>query len=367
MSPVDVLDALRTVVEPESGYDIVRLKLIRDLVVDDAGVSFRVVLPDPTAPFASVVEERATAAIQARDASVRVRVSMDNEMIGLGDDISVQSDANANSVPSIRNIIAVASGKGGVGKSTMAVNLACALAAKGYDVGLMDADIYGPSIPTMFGVRDARPRVNENRKLVPIETHGIKLLSMGFLVEPEKAVIWRGPMVSNAIRQFFGDTNWGALDYLVMDLPPGTGDIQLTIVQTIGLTGAVVVSTPQEVALADARKAVAMFQEVDVPVLGLIENMAYFVPPDLPDRRYHIFGEGGAAELARSLKLPLLGEIPIEQPLREACDNGRPIVISEPESAVSRVFDALAAETARQVDLRNAGLDPTQRIEILYR
>lgn len=367
MSPVDVLDALRTVIEPESGHDIVRLKLIRDLEVNESAVSFRIVLPDPTVPFAAAVEGLATSAITARDSSARVRISMDNEMIGFGDDITVESDANAGRVPSIRNIIAVASGKGGVGKSTVAVNLACALAARGYSVGLMDADIYGPSIPTMFGVRDARPRVNENRKLVPIETHGIKLLSMGFLVEPEKAVIWRGPMVSNAIRQFFGDTDWGALDYLVMDLPPGTGDIQLTIVQTIGLTGAVVVSTPQEVALADARKAVAMFQEVDVPVLGLIENMAYFVPPDLPDRRYHIFGEGGAAALAGSLNLPLLGEIPIEQPLREACDGGTPLVLLAPGSAVAKVFDALAVETVRQVDLRNAGLDPTQKIEILYR
>ena len=367
MTPLDVLESLRSVTEPKSGKDIVRLKYVRDLRVEDDQPSFRLILPDPTVTFAQEVEELSRAAVQRRFPGASVSIAMDNEMIGLGGDISVERDATAGAVPSILNIIAVASGKGGVGKSTVAVNLACALAARGFDVGLMDADIYGPSIPTMFGVADAKPRVNENRKLVPISTHGIKLLSMGFMVEPDKAVIWRGPMVSNAVRQFFGDTAWGELDYLVMDLPPGTGDIQLTIVQTIGLTGAVVVSTPQEVALADARKAVAMFQQVDVPVLGLVENMAYFTPPDLPDRRYAIFGEGGTRRLAESLGVPLLGEIPIEQPLREACDSGTPYVIAAPDSSMAAIFDRLAQETVRQVDIRNAGLDPTQRIEILYK
>jgi ATP-binding protein involved in chromosome partitioning len=367
MNPVDVLDALRSVVDPQSGKDIVRLKFVRDLRVDGDRVALRLVLPDPTAAFSGEVDELGSAAIRRLFPNADVDITLDNEMIGFGDDISIDRDATAGTVPSILNIIAVASGKGGVGKSTVAVNLACALSARGLDVGLMDADIYGPSIPTMFGVADAKPRVNDNRKLVPIETHGIKLLSMGFMVEPDKAVIWRGPMVSNAVRQFFGDTHWGDLDYLVMDLPPGTGDIQLTIVQTIGLTGAVVVSTPQEVALADARKAVAMFQQVDVPVLGLVENMAYFTPPDLPDRRYAIFGEGGTRRLAESLGVPLLGEIPLEQTLREACDEGTPYVIAAPDSRMAGVFDRLAAETVNQVDLRNAGLDPTQRIEILYR
>lgn len=367
MSPIEVLDALRTVVDPARKKDIVRLKMVRDLRLTDASVSFRIVLPDATADFASEVESLSRRAILSQFPATRVDVAMDSELIGLGDDVTVERDANAGAVPSVLNVIAVASGKGGVGKSTVAVNLACALASRGYDVGLMDADIYGPSVPTMFGVTEARPRVNDQRKLVPIEAHGIKLLSMGFMVEPEKAVIWRGPMVSNAIRQFFGDTAWGDLDFLVMDLPPGTGDIQLTIVQTVGLTGAIVVSTPQQVALADARKAVAMFRQVDVPVLGLVENMAWFVPPDMPERRYAIFGEGGARRLAEELDVPLLGEIPIEQPLREACDTGTPLVLAQPDGAMAAVFDELALETVRQTDLRNAGLDPTRRIEILYR
>jgi len=355
MQPEEILDALRTVNEPESQKDIVRLGFIRDLEVDGPRVSFRLVLRDPTSPFARRAEALSAEAISRRFPDAQVDVDIDNVLIGLGDDVSVERDASAGGAPSVTNIIAVASGKGGVGKSTVAVNLAAALAARGYDVGIMDADIYGPSIPTMFGVADEKPRVNERRKLVPIERHGIKLLSMGFMVEPEKAVIWRGPMVSNA------------LDYLVLDLPPGTGDIQLTVVQTIGLTGAVVVSTPQDVALADARKAVAMFEQVDVPVLGLIENMAYFSPPDLPDRRYAIFGEGGARRLAEELDIPLLGEIPIEQSLRESCDGGTPFVVAQPESATSVVFADLAATVSMQVDLRNAGLQPTPRVEILYR
>jgi ATP-binding protein involved in chromosome partitioning len=367
MHPAEVLDSLRAVADPETAKDIVRLGLVRDLKVEDNHVSFRVVLPDPTVPFASRVADLSRDAVISTFPGASVDVAMDNEMIGFGDDITIERDANAGTAPTVRNIVAVASGKGGVGKSTVAVNLAAALARLGFDVGLMDADIYGPSVPMMFGVTDARPRVNDNRKLIPVERHGIKLLSMGFMVEPEKAVIWRGPMVSNAIRQFFGDTAWGDLDYLVMDLPPGTGDIQLTIVQTIGLTGAVVVSTPQEVALADARKAVGMFDQVGVPVLGLVENMAWFSPPDMPDRRYAIFGEGGARRLAEQLDVPLLGEIPIEQSLRESCDEGVPVVIGEPDSRVAAIFCDIAREMSIQVDLRNAGLDPTNRVEILYR
>ena len=266
-----------------------------------------------------------------------------------------------------KNFIAVASGKGGVGKSTVASNLAVALAETGAKVGLLDADIYGPSAPLMFGAEDEKPRVNEDRDIVPLERHGVKLLSMGFLMDEANAVIWRGPMVSSAVRQFLGQAAWGELDHLVIDLPPGTGDIQLTLVQTVPLTGAVVVSTPQPVALADARKAVAMFRNVQVPVLGVVENMAYFTPPDLPDRRYYLFGEAGAQRLAAELDVPVLGEIPIEQATRAAGDFGTPVVLREPESAASKAFAAMAGRVTAEVERRNAEAPPTQPIEILYK
>ncbi|HLA64392.1 MAG TPA: Mrp/NBP35 family ATP-binding protein, partial [Rhodothermales bacterium] len=269
---------------------------------------------------------------------------------------------------SVKNFIAVASGKGGVGKSTVASNIAVALAQKGARVGLMDADVYGPSVPLMFGVKpDDKPMVNEARRIVPLERYGVKLLSMGFLVDESNAVVWRGPMASSAVRQFLNDAAWGELDYLILDLPPGTGDIQLTLVQTVPVTGVVIVSTPQAVALADARKGAAMFRNVNVPVLGIVENMAYFTPPDMPDRRYYLFGEGGARRLAEELAVPLLGEVPIEQGVREGGDFGEPIVVRDPESAAARALVAVAEETARQVSVRNADAPATQPIEILYR
>ncbi|WP_412060375.1 Mrp/NBP35 family ATP-binding protein [Rubrivirga sp. IMCC45206] len=272
------------------------------------------------------------------------------------------------SLAGVTNFVAVASGKGGVGKSTVAANLACALAATGAKVGLMDADVYGPSVPLMFGVPPGeKPQVNEQRHIVPLERFGVKLLSMGFLVDDANAVIWRGPMVSSAVRQFLGQAAWGELDYLILDLPPGTGDIQLTLVQTVPITGAVVVSTPQDVALADARKAVKMFENVHVPVLGVVENMAYFTPPDLPDRKYYLFGEGGAQRLAAELDVPVLALVPIEQATREAGDNGTPVVLAEPESVTAAAFRELATTVASEVTRRNADAPPTQPIEILYK
>ncbi|WP_095510556.1 Mrp/NBP35 family ATP-binding protein [Rubrivirga marina] len=271
-------------------------------------------------------------------------------------------------VSQVTNFIAVASGKGGVGKSTVAANLAAALAASGAKVGLLDADVYGPSVPLMFGVpADEKPRLNDERHIVPLVRYGVKLLSMGFLVDDSNAVIWRGPMVSSAVRQFLGQAAWGELDHLIIDLPPGTGDIQLTLVQTVPLTGAVVVSTPQPVALADARKAVKMFENVHVPVLGVVENMAYFTPPDLPDRKYYLFGEAGAQKLAAELDVPVLGEVPIEQAAREAGDNGTPVVLAEPESATAQAFRQMAERVVTEVERRNADAPPTQPIEILYK
>ncbi len=363
-----VLSALSRVVDPERGKDVLRLNLVKGLKVEGNHVSFTIVLKNPGAPFASEVKERCITAIQdASNEQVSVDAEVDNEMISLGEVTEAGRPAKEAQPPGVVNFVAVASGKGGVGKSTVAANLAVALSQAGYDVGLVDTDIYGPSVPTMFGLEDVRPRVNENKKIIPPEKYGIKLLSMGMMVDPSKAVIWRGPMVSSAVRQFLGECEWGELDYLVMDLPPGTGDIQLTIVQTISLTGAIVVSTPQKVALADARKGVAMFENVNVPVLGIVENMAYFTPPELPEKKYYLFGKEGARRLSEELQVPFLEEIPIEQRVRETADEGTPIVITEPESLSAGAFTALAESVIKQVTVRNAVLEPTHKVEILYR
>ncbi|MEL0010450.1 MAG: Mrp/NBP35 family ATP-binding protein [Bacteroidota bacterium] len=253
----------------------------------------------------------------------------------------------------MKHIIAVASGKGGVGKSTVAVNLAAALARNGAKVGLMDTDIYGPSIPTMFDLFE-RPDITVQKKLVPLEKYDIKLVSMGFLVDVNQAMVWRGPMVTSAIKQFMNDVEWGELDYMILDMPPGTGDIQLTIVQSVPLSGAVIVSTPQNVALDDVRKGVAMFNKVNVPVLGVIENMAYFSPPDAPDKKYYIFGQGGATRLADELAVPVLGEIPLEQPIRESGDAGKPIVLADESSSAAASFMACSANMQQQLAIRAA-------------
>lgn len=362
-----VLDALSRVVVPSQNKNLVRLGMIRNLNVSDNLISFTIMLKNPGSSFARIVEDEAKQAVRTiLDADVDLRISLDNEMIGFGEDLMLSDKVESPaSSADVLNIVAVASGKGGVGKSTVSVNVAVALARQGYDVGLVDTDIYGPSIPTMFGIKDGRPSVNDERKIVPLERHGVKLLSMGFLVDPNKAVIWRGPMVSSAIKQFLGDTVWGNLDFLVLDLPPGTGDIQLTIVQTVSLAGAVIVSTPQDVALADARKGVAMFEQVNVPVLGIVENMAFFIPPDLPDRKYYLFGEGGAQHLSEELCVPFLGEIPIEQTLRESCDAGTPVVSDAPNSDSARAIMHVAERIVQETDIRNATRPTTEKVEII--
>lgn len=367
VTPEQVLQALSSVVDPDRGRDIVRLGMVKGLTVEGDRVAFTIVLKDPRSAFAQEAPDAARQAIhEALGDHLDVQVETDSEMIGLGDDVPM-SGAETTKSSGVQNIIAVASGKGGVGKSTVAVNLAVALAQQGYEVGLADTDIYGPSIPTMFGITGEKPRVSQERKILPLEKYGVKLLSMGFMVDPNQAVIWRGPMVSSAVKQFLNDTAWGDLDYLILDLPPGTGDIQLTIVQTVSLTGAIVVSTPQEVALADARKGVAMFENVNVPVLGIVENMAYFTPPDLPDRKYYLFGQGGARRLADNLDVPFLGEIPLEQQVRETGDMGTPVVALHPDSASSQAFDAAATNIVAQIARRNAEQPATPPIEILYR
>ncbi|MFO8099238.1 MAG: Mrp/NBP35 family ATP-binding protein [Salinibacter sp.] len=366
-----VVQALRKITHPEHEKDIIRLDMVKDLHVEDNHVRFTVVVKEPEGAFANQVQDACRRILHeevSRD--LDVDVELDSEMIPLGDDLSVGDPSGEKQQVSgedgVQNTIAVASGKGGVGKSTVAVNLAMALADDGYNVALVDTDIYGPSVPKMLGMEGEKPRVNDQRKIVPLEKQGIKVLSMGFMVDPDKAVVWRGPMVTKAVRQFLGDVDWGDIEYMILDLPPGTGDVQLTIVQTIPLTGAVIVSTPQDLALADARKGKAMFDNVNVPVVGMVENMAYFTPPDQPDRKYYLFGRNGAQELARELDVPFLGQVPIEQAVREGGDTGHPVVRSHPDSPSAAAFREVSAELVEQVALRNAETDPTQKVEILY-
>jgi ATP-binding protein involved in chromosome partitioning len=368
----DVVDALRKIEHPDRDRkDIIRLDMVKDLTVEDGHVSFTVIVKEPRSSFAQQVEEACERIIHEEvSRELTVDVEVDSEMIPLGDDLTVGDQSGEKQQTSgedgVQNTIAVASGKGGVGKSTVAVNLAMSLSQQGYKVALVDTDIYGPSVPKMMGMEGEKPRVNDERKIEPLEQYGIKLLSMGFMVDPDKAVVWRGPMVTKAVRQFLGDVDWGEIEYMILDLPPGTGDVQLTVVQTIPLTGAVIVSTPQDMALADARKGKAMFDNVNVPVVGMIENMAYFTPPDQPDRKYYLFGREGAKDLSRELDVPFLGQVPIEQKVRETGDDGNPIVRADPDSLSAQAFNEIADELVEQVAIRNAEDDPTQKVEILY-
>lgn len=351
-----ILFALSNVIDPDLHEDIVKLNMVKDIQIDGDKVSFSVFLTTPACPMKEQIEHACRNAIThlvSKDLHVDIKMSS-----------QVTSARNTQSfLPQVKNIVAVASGKGGVGKSTIAVNLAVGLAQAGAKVGLVDMDIYGPSIPTMFGLNES-PGISAQRKVIPLEKFGVKLLSMGFLVDPDQAVIWRGPMVTKAVQQFLGETDWGELDYLIMDLPPGTGDIQLTLVQNVPITGAVIVSTPQRVALADARKGVAMFQKVDVPVLGLVENMAYFATDELPDKRFYIFGKDGTKLLAKELQLPVLGEIPLEEDLRISGDEGRPAVLLESTSTSGLALRELANRVAQAVSIRNANLPATKLVEI---
>lgn len=367
-----VLQALRKIKDPKRDKDIVRLDMVKNLTVEDETVSFTVVVKEPGTSFANQVQEACRRVLHEEiDPQLEVDVELDSEMISLGDDVMVGDQEGEKQKQGggggVQNTIAVASGKGGVGKSTVAVNLAMSLKEQGYSVALVDTDIYGPSVPKMLGMEGERPRVNDERKIEPLERHGIKVLSMGFMVDPDKAVVWRGPMVTKAVRQFLGDVDWGDIEYMILDLPPGTGDVQLTVVQTIPLTAAILVSTPQDVALADVRKGKAMFDNVNVPTVGIVENMAYFSPPDQPDRKYYLFGRSGAQELSRELDVPFLGEIPIEQEVREGGDEGRPVVLSHPDSKSAAAFNQMADRVVEQVAIRNAQDDPTQKVEILYR
>lgn len=375
-----VRTALTHVIHPEYGKDLVTLDLIQDLIVQDKFITFTIDLPEKDPKIETRLKELCEETIHkyvdkkaVLDIQTAVNISKKRKLeegTGNGDfpgqghrQKRQQQPQNQEILPGVENIIAVASGKGGVGKSTVAVNLACALARTGAKVALLDTDIYGPSIPTMMDTRK-RPNITTQKKLVPLEKYGVKFLSMGLLVDPDQAMIWRGPMVTSAVKQFMQEVVWGDLDYMVLDLPPGTGDIQLTIVQTVPLTGAVIVSTPQTVALDDARKGVAMFQKVNVPVLGIVENMAYFVPPDIPDKKYYIFGKHGARNLAERMGTNFLGEIPLDQSVRESGDNGKPIVTGDITSKSAQAFIELANNTIQQLAIRKKEKPPTGKIDI---
>ncbi|TVQ66207.1 MAG: MRP family ATP-binding protein [Balneolaceae bacterium] len=369
-----IRSALGYVIHPGYKKDLITLDLIQDLITQDKFVSFTLELPKKDDSLASKLKSDCTAAIQkyvdpdaVLDITVGINISRQRELEG--EDSAQKPPQQPQPEPvlaGVKNVIAVASGKGGVGKSTVAANLAVALAQTGSRVGLLDTDIYGPSVPTMFGVTE-RPNVTTQKKLVPIEKHGVHLVSMGFLVDPDQAMIWRGPMVTSAVKQFMQEVAWGELDYLILDLPPGTGDIQLTIVQTVPLTGAVIVSTPQAVALDDVRKGVAMFQKVNVPVLGVIENMAYFVPDDQPEKKYYIFGKHGARQLAERLEVPFLGEVPLREQIRETSDSGTPVVAADPSSPSAIRLKEIANRIHQALALRNAEMQPTKKIDIKIR
>jgi len=338
-----VLNALRTIIDPDLRKDIVTLGFIKDLTINAGDVAFRVVLTTPACPVKEEMEGMAREAVRVLPGVANVAVTMDAE-VPQGRGI-----ANNVAIPGVKNIIAVSSGKGGVGKSTVAVNLAVALAADGAKVGIMDADVYGPNVPLMLGTGYGQPEVIDN-KLIPIEAHGIKMISMAVLVPPDKPMILRGPMLHGVVRQFLTDVNWGELDYLVVDMPPGTGDVQLSLAQLVPVQGAVLVTTPQEVSLSDVRRAVKMFEQVNVPVLGVIENMSYFIAPDTGNR-YEIFGKGGGQKLCDEYGLNLLGQVPLGMEVREGGDRGVPVVVMAPDIEQSAAFRKVAEEVARQVSI----------------
>lgn len=356
----EILKALSTVEDPDLKRDLVTLNMIKDVMVNPQKVSFTVVLTTPACPLKEKIRQDCLEAVKL--------VVGDGVEIDIHITSSVTTLRNNTPVlPGVKNIIAIASGKGGVGKSTVTSNLAVALARSGAKVGLIDADIFGPSIPTMFNCENEQPnvkRVNGKNIIIPIEQYGVKLLSIGFLTPPDSAVVWRGPMASSALKQFFGDADWGELDYLLIDLPPGTSDIHLTMVQTVPVTGAVIVTTPQKVALADANKGLAMFKQpqINVPILGVVENMAYFTPAELPDNKYYIFGKDGGKNLSEKHNVPLLGQIPLVQAIRESGDSGLPAVLKD--GPTGEAFNELASALARHIAIRNANFVSTQKVEL---
>ena len=359
MTEQDIIKALSNVQEPDLGKDLVTLNMVKDIVIDGNKVSFTVVLTTPACPLKDMIMNACINAIKIlvnKEAQVTVNFTSNT---------SSNRKDTSNLLIGVKNIITVVSGKGGVGKSTVAANLALALSQGGAKVGLMDADIYGPSQHIMFGLRGERPLMKDDGsgkgKIVPIEKFGIKMMSIGLLVDEKQAVVWRGPMVSSAIKQFVSEVDWGELDYLIIDMPPGTGDIHLTIVQTVPVTGVIVVTTPQLIALADAKKGIAMFSQAQmkVPVIGLVENMSYFTPEELPDNKYYLFGKDGGKNLAEEFDIPFLGQIPIVQSIREGGDRGIPAMVGDDEIS-KKAFMEFTANAVRRIAMRNANIAPTE-------
>ncbi|HBK21031.1 MAG TPA: sodium:proton antiporter [Planktothrix sp. UBA10369] len=343
-----VLEVLRPVQDPELQKSLVELNMIRNIKIQGGEVSFTLVLTTPACPLREFIVEDCQKAVKQLPGVENVVIDVTAE--------TPQQKAlpDRQGIPGVKNILAISSGKGGVGKSTVAVNVAVALAQLGAKVGLIDADIYGPNDPTMLGLADAQVIVQQSPQgeiLEPAFNHGVKLVSMAFLIDKDQPVIWRGPMLNGIIRQFLYQVNWGELDYLLVDMPPGTGDAQLTLAQAVPMSGVVIVTTPQLVSLLDSRKGLKMFQQLGVSVLGIVENMSYFIPPDAPEKKYDIFGSGGGAKTAQELGIPLLGAIPLEMPVREGGDTGVPIVISNPNSAAALELTAIAKRIAGKVSV----------------
>ena len=360
--PKLILDALATVRYPGTGKNLVEAEMVADnLRIDGMSVSFSLIFEKPTDPFMKSM-------VKAAETAIHTYVSPDVQVTIATESKQAPRPEAGKMLPQVKNIIGISSGKGGVGKSTVSANLAVALAKLGYKVGLLDADIFGPSMPKMFQVEDARPyaeRIDGRDMIIPVEKYGVKLLSIGFFVDPDQATLWRGAMACNALKQLIGDSNWGDLDYFILDTPPGTSDIHLTLVQTLPITGAVIVSTPQKVALADARKGINMYQneKVNVPILGLVENMAWFTPAELPQNKYYLFGKEGVKRLAEEMHVPLLGQIPIVQSICENGDNGTPEVLND-GSQTGQAFMAFARRVVEETGRRNAEQAPTKIVEV---
>jgi ATP-binding protein involved in chromosome partitioning len=339
-----VKGALRAVVDPDLHKDIVTLGFVKEVRIDGGQVDFTIELTTPACPVKDQMKAEAEARVAALPGVVAARAKMTA-------DVKARGGFGRQAVPGVRNILAVGAGKGGVGKSTTSVNLAVALRMKGARVGLMDADVYGPNIPQMLGIADP-PEVSDDKKMIPPEAHGVKVISMGMLVPPDQAVIWRGPMLHGAVQQFMRDVAWGELDYLVVDLPPGTGDVSLSMAQSVPVAGAVVVTTPQDVSVADVRKAVGMFRQLSIPILGVVENMSYFLCGHCQERT-DIFGTGGGRRMAEELKIPLLGEVPIDTRVRSGGDTGQPIAIAAPDAPAAQALSEIAGKVAAQISIQN--------------